>query len=462
MTQKILIVDDDPSDRLLMKKYVKRWGYEPLEAADASTGERIAADEDIAAAILDFKLPDFDGVELFRRINRLKPGTPMILITGAHKPELTIQAMSEGLYHYMPKPADTDELRIHLDRAISIRQMRDDYKRIKEGRVEDWFIGSSPAMVEVFRLIGLFANRDAPTLIVGETGTGKELVARALHKYSNRRDEKFITVHLSALSQSLVESEIFGHEKGAFTGADRTHIGRFEAAGKGSLFIDELADIPPGTQSKLLRILEYGDFNKVGGEEQLQSRARLIIATNADPKRLIDDKKLREDLYFRLDVCRINLPPLRDRREDIPELVDFFIARANTDQKRDIIGVSNDVLARWESYNWPGNVRQLQNTIRRAVSLTRDRIITDPFLDEQNSKAANSKPSAIQGQPGIELESPGGNLPDLKEAVSRLESNVITDALHEADGNLTKAAQLIGLTRRELEGRMEKYGLSPD
>ncbi len=446
MNGKVLIVEDDPSERLLLKKQLTRWGYEPREAADASTGEKIASEEDITAAILDYKLPDFDGVELFRRIIRLKPGTPVMLITGAHKPELTIQAMSEGLYHYMSKPVDMDELKIHLDRAITMKQMTDDYVRVTENKAGEWFIGSSRGMLDVFRRIGLFANTDSPVLICGETGTGKELAARALHRYSARRERKFITLHISSLSSNLVESELFGHEKGSFTGADRLHVGRIEAAAGGCLFIDELADMPPDVQAKLLRVLEYGDYSRVGGEEQLQSEARLIIATNVDPRKLVDEGTLREDLYFRLDVERINIPPLRERKEDIPQLVDFFIARQNTGQKKDILGVSNEVMDEWMNYNWPGNVRELQNTIFRAVSLTRDRIISESHLGDSASRPAEPITA-----------SPRGALPNLKDAVTELERAVIEKALRESSGNLSQAAQMIGLTRRELQGRIEKY-----
>jgi DNA-binding NtrC family response regulator len=311
-------------------------------------------------------------------------------------------------------------------------------------------------MVDVFRHIGLFANGESPVLIVGETGTGKELVARALHKYSNRRDKKFITLLISSLSSNLVESELFGHEKGAFTGADRLHIGRIEAAGDGCLFIDELADMPMDTQAKLLRVLEQGDFSRVGGEETLKNQARLIIATNVSPQKLLDEKRLREDLYFRLDVCRINLPPLRERLEDIPELAEFFIARENTNQKKDIIGVNNDVMEKWQAYNWPGNVRQLQNAINRAVSMTRDRIISEAFIDDAGGKGLEAVVESAIGGPS------GGGLPNLKDAVGELENKVIQKALKETKGNLSEAAQLIGLTRRELQGRMEKYEIVQD
>jgi DNA-binding NtrC family response regulator len=447
MKEKILIVDDNPADLFTFRKWVELWGFEPLEAKNATEGEKIATEEIFSAAILDFKLPDFNGIELFRRINKLKPGLPVILITGAHKPELTIQAMSEGLYHYMSKPADMEELRIHIERAINLKRMKNDYMRIKASKGEEWFIGSSRGMLEVFRSIGLFANNENPVLIYGETGTGKELVARALHQYSDRRDEKFIPLHLSALAPNLIESELFGHEKGAFTGAFRRHKGRFEVAGKGSLFIDELADIPQDTQVKFLRILEYGDFTPVGGEEALSNQAKLIVATNIEPKQLMNNKRLREDLYFRLNVCRINIPPLRERKDDIPELVNHFIARENVFCKKDIIGISNDVLEEWTEFKWPGNVRELQNTIRRAVAFTRDSLITETFLDQP-----------LAGKPATVLYA-GESLPDVKEEVARFERKTIMKALKQASGNISQAAQLIGLTRREMERRLEKYNI---
>jgi DNA-binding NtrC family response regulator len=457
MKLKILIVDDSPSDRFTFRKWVEEWGYEPIEAPDASTGEKIAVNEDIVAAILDYRLPDFDGVELFRRINKVKPGLPMILITGAHRPELTIQAMSEGLYHYMPKPADMDELRIHLDRAINIKNMKNEYMRIKASKGEDWFIGSSSQMLDVYRLIGMFANQNSPVLIYGETGTGKELVARSLHNYSNRCDEKFITLHISSLSQNLVESELFGHEKGSFTGADRRHKGRFEAAGKGTLFLDELADIPSDTQAKLLRVLEYGDYTSVGGEEPLQNNARLVVATNVMPETLVQDGRMREDLHYRLDVCRISLPPLREHAEDIAEFVNYFIDRENINQGRDIIGVSNQVLSEWKKHDWPGNVRQLQNTIRRAVSTTRDRIITESFLHDEPEMPAYQP---LQGRTDDSLRQSVTQPRNLKEEISGIEYDAIVNALEVSHGNLAKAAQMIGLSRREIEWRMKKYKIN--
>ena len=457
MKPKILIVDDNAADRFTFKKWVESWGYEPVEAPDATSGEKIAVETDVVAAILDFKLPDFNGIELFRRINKAKPGLPMILITGMHRPELTIQAMSEGLYHYMPKPADMDELKIHLDRAISVKQMINEYTRIKASKGEDWFIGSSPQMLDVYRLIGIYANQETPVLIYGESGTGKELVAHALHKFSDRRDEKFITLHISALSPGLVESELFGHEKGAFTSAERRHIGRFEAAGKGTLFLDELSEIPVETQAKLLRVVEYGDFTRVGGEDTLKNQSRLVVATNKEPKTLLKDKKLREDLFYRLDVCRINIPPLREHRDDIEELVDFFIEKENTCQKKDIIGVSNDVLQAWRNYDWRGNVRELQNTIRRAVSLTRNSIITDPFLKKETAFDVIPCPEPDDSFTK-RIVRPG----NLKDEIARIEREAITLALEESKGKVAKAANLLGMTRREVEWRLKKYEIDPD
>lgn len=452
MNSKVLIVEDDHEVRRGFRMWVEDWGYEPVEAEDASTGERLASENDIVAALLDYKLPDFNGIELFRRINRLKPGTPVIMITGHHRPELTMEAMAEGLYHYMSKPVDMEELKIHLDRAIGLRRMTNDYHKIKSSEIAESFIGCSPQMLEVFRRIGMFANQSNPVLIVGETGTGKELVARALHRCSDRRSEKFVTLLIPAIAPTLIESELFGHEKGAFTDAKSTHKGRFESAGKGTLFIDELADIPISTQSKLLRVLEGHAFKRVGGEDELRNEARLIFATQRNPEKLVKQDKLREDLFFRLDVCRIDLPPLRERSEDIPELVDFFIGRENAEQKRDIEGVEDTVLETWTTHDWPGNVRQLQNTIRRAVALTRDRIITGTFLEQPDLPA----PSETT-HPTLAFDSEG--LPNLKELIPRIEQDAIRSAYSKADGNLSKAAQLIGLTRREMERRIEKYGM---
>ena len=371
--EKILIVDDDADIRRAFRRNLER---EDLQVIDASSGEEAikrVAMERPDLLMMDIRMGATSGLDTLRKLRELDPKLTIIMMTAYGTTQTAIEAMKLGAYDYVLKPLDVPKLKTLIAAALKhARDMRQvvSYQPLltKEDYAEG-IVGKSEAMQQVFKLIGQVSMSDATVLITGESGTGKELVARAIYHHSKRTDQPFMAINCAAIPENLLESELFGHEKGAFTGAAERRIGKFEQCDHGTIFLDEIGDMPPATQTKILRVLQNGEFQRVGGNQTLQVDVRVIAATNKDPERLVAEKRFREDLYYRLNVVRIYLPPLRDRREDISVLVDYFLQKINKPRQASakIKGISPQALEVLQKYNWPGNVRELENVIERAA-----------------------------------------------------------------------------------------------
>jgi DNA-binding NtrC family response regulator len=361
-----------------------------------------------------------------------------------------VEAMKAGAYHYVTKPVNLDELELIIERALRSRRIEAENINLHEQLDQKFglenIVGQSPAMLQVFDVIQQVAPTRATVLISGETGTGKELVAHAIHNLSPRKNGPFVAVHAAALSSTLLESELFGHEKGAFTGAVERRIGRFEAADGGTLFFDEVSEVDPAMQVKLLRVLEERAFERVGGTRTIQVDVRLVAATNKDLKKLVSEGKFRDDLYYRLSVVTIHLPPLRQRRQDIPLLVQAFIRHCSAENAKPVREITAEAVNTLMAYDWPGNVRELRNTIEQMVVLARGERLT-----------LRDVPAAIRG--GADLTKISVVRPGTTMTVEEAERQLIVQALKETDGNRTRAAQRIGMSRRTLHRKLKKYGL---
>jgi DNA-binding NtrC family response regulator len=440
----VLIVEDEPGLREGLVGAVETLGFRALPAAGLGEARRVLASEAIDCVLLDIRLRDGDGLELLRELRGgAHRDVPVIVATAYGDSERTIRAMRDGAFDYLTKPFDLPALLSTVGRAVKQRTLAQALRPpVPEPPARGTLVGTSTAMLNIWKLIGRAAASETPVLITGETGTGKELVARAIHEYSSRSAEPFVAVNLAALPQTLLESELFGHERGAFTGATARRSGRLEAAGTGTLFLDEIGDLDGALQTKLLRVLSDGSYERVGGDERLVSRARIVSATHKPVRPGEPGYVLREDLYYRLAVIEIEVPPLRARRSDIPLLVAHALmgtpARA----------VSEEAMAHLVSYRWPGNVRELIHVIQRAAVLAGGEVIDVPNLPEPvRDERARSSPEPDEG--GVTL----------REAVAALEKRLIVRALARAGGNRSEAARQLGIGRPQLYAKMEEYGI---
>ena len=438
----VLIVEDEPGLREGLVAAVQSLGCRGLGAAGLAEARRLLAGDGIDCVLLDIRLRDGDGLHL---LEELRQGPhrdiPVIVATAYGDSERTIRAMRDGAFDYLTKPFDFPLLLGTVERAIRQRALARTLAAPTAPVARGGLVGTSAAMLAIWKLIGRAAASDAPVLITGETGTGKDLIARAIHDYSRRSDQPLVAVNLAALPQSLIESELFGHERGAFTGATGRRSGRIELAGSGTLFLDEIGDLEPATQSKLLRVLQDGSFERVGSGEPLVSRARLVSATNKPVRPGEPGATLREDLYYRLAVIEIEVPPLRMRRSDIPLLVAYAL------QGTQARAVSEDAMAHLLSYRWPGNVRELMHVLQRAAVLCGGDIIDVPNL-----------PEAVVAGGAREADPLPDDVP-LREAVARLEKQLILRALKRAGGNRSEAARQLGIGRPQLYAKLEEHGL---
>jgi two-component system response regulator AtoC len=436
----VLVVEDEAGLREGLASVVEAMGHRPLTAAGLV--EARAVEEPVDCVLLDIRLRDGDGLDYLRELRQgPRRDVPVVMLTAYGDSERTIRAMRDGAFDYLTKPFELPVLRSTIERALKQRTLTQALAPSAPlPRSDSNLVGSSAAMLEIWKLIGRAAASSAPVLITGETGTGKELVAHAIHAYSTRSAEPFVAVNLAALPPTLIESEVFGHEKGAFTGAAGRRSGRFELAGRGTLFLDEIGDLDAPLQTKLLRVLQDGTFERVGGAESLTNHARIVTATNKPVRPDEEERALREDLYYRLAVIEIRVPPLRARRSDIPLLV----ARAL--QGTAARAVSEEAMALLSAYPWPGNVRELFHVLQRAAVLSGGEVIDVPDLPE-NLRGPSSSPTA-----------PEEVLP-LREAVADLERRMIVRALERAGGNRSEAARQLGIGRPLLYAKMEQYGL---
>ncbi len=439
----VLVIDDDPLIRKTLSSYLSKKGFEAVAAEDGEEGIQKYEEYIPDLVILDIRLPDVDGLEVLGRIREKNPNASIIIMTAYDDMKTTIEAIKLGAFEYLVKPLDYVELDLTIDKAFQIRSLEDKVSYLLEEKQKEYtidnIIGRSVKMREVFKLIGSVANTRTNVLIRGESGTGKELVAKAIHYNSPYREEPFIVINCSAITDTLLESELFGHVKGAFTDAVCETKGKFEIAGKGTLFLDEIGDISANLQSKLLRVIETRDFMKVGGEKILKTEARIIAATNQDLKKLIEIGKLREDLYYRLKVVEIALPPLRDRKEDIPELVAYLLEKINRDLRKNVRKVPPEVVKTMMNLPWEGNVRELENALIRGVILAKGDVILDENLAlEIGDKKLYPK-----------------QLVPLKE----VEKDYIQHVLKATKGNKTRTSQILQITRPTLDKKIKEYKL---
>ena len=443
----ILIVEDDRAQREGLERALHD-RYEVLLAEDGARAMQTLESAPVDVLLTDLKMPGVDGLSLLRRALSLTNPPVCIVMTAYGSIENAVQAMQAGAYHYITKPVNLDELELVLQRALSSRRIEAENVHLREQLDKKFgvenIIGQSPAMLQVFEIAQQVSPTRATVLITGETGTGKELVAHAIHNLSPRKNGPFIAVHAAALSPTLLESELFGHEKGAFTGAVERRIGRFELADGGTLFLDEVGEIDPTIQVKLLRVLEERAFERVGGSKTLSVDVRLVAATNRDLKKLVSEGKFRDDLFYRLSVVTIALPPLRERREDIPLLVHTFLQQSARENGRNVREITQEAVNVLMAYDWPGNVRELRNTIEQMVVLARGERLT-----------LRDVPAAIRG---------GADLTKITVVragmtVEEAERQLMVQALKEMHGNRTRAAQKIGMSRRTLHRKLKKYGL---
>ena len=448
---RILIVDDEKNTREGLSRAL-RPSYEIMLADSAEQALSLLSQESVDIILTDLRMPGLDGLELLERVTRRTPHPLVIMLTAYGSVESAVEAMKKGAYDFLMKPVNLDQLDILLRRAIRSREMETENVDLKKQLDSKYglesIISLSPQMQEMFEVIRQAAPTQATVLIQGESGTGKELVAQAIHRLSPRAAGPFIAVHCAALSTTLLESELFGHEKGAFTGAVERRRGRFELADGGTLFLDEVSEIDPSVQVKLLRVLEERKFERVGGHEPIEVDIRLISATNRDLKALVDAAKFRSDLFFRLDVVGITLPPLRDRVGDVPLLCNHFLKQFSEQNSKPIEELTADALNILSAYSWPGNVRELKNTMEKMVVLTRGSKLTARDIPA-GIRSAVEELQAKQ-RPAIGTFVPSGSIEDAEKAM-------ILDALRQRDENRTKAAKQLGISRRTLHRKLRKY-----
>ena len=447
----ILIIDDEAAQRDAIAGFLKKRGFSILTAGGGVGGVDAVRRQRVDLVLTDFRMPDISGEEVLRRITAINPDIPVIVITAFGTIESAVGLMRSGAFDYVQKPVDLEELLLVIERARERSQLISENRTLRERLAEkasfDNIISQSGEMEQVLNTAARVAPSTASVLIRGESGTGKELVARAIHAASDRRDKPFIVINCAALPESLFESELFGHEKGAYTGAERQRIGKFEQADGGTLFIDEAGDIPLPIQVKLLRAVQFGQFERIGGSETLNIDARIVAATNRPLEDMIRDGQFREDLYYRLNVVTISLPPLRGRKADIGPLVQEFIKKYSELNNKRIEGISREAMDLLLRYDYPGNIRELENIIQRAVVLGRKNDITTQDLPPNVQHALHV--AMASSDMGIESG-------DLGSAVDRLEKAMIEKALEETDGNQVRAAALLNISERTLRYKLSR------
>ena len=449
---RILIVDDDAPQRKVLAGYLKKQRHVVSEAGTVPEALSRLAAEDIDIVLTDLKMPGESGHDLLLKTRSSFPETAVVLMTAFGTIEGAVQAMRAGAYDYLTKPIELDELDLLIARISERRRLISENRALREQLAEKFSFGGivsvSRQMEDVLNTAGRVATSKASILLRGESGTGKELLARAIHFSSPRRDKPFIAVNCAALNENLLESELFGHERGAFTGADRQRKGRFELADTGTLFLDEIGDLPAQTQVKLLRFLQEETFERVGGSEVLQVDVRVVAATNRDLEELIRSGGFREDLYYRLNVVTIDIPPLRARRDDIAPSIEHFVALYAKEQKKKAMTFTSEAWNALLRYDYPGNVRELENIVLRAVILARGETITLADL-----------PQVVKGLKPEERHGAGEQPTDLPGAIEKLEKDYIFESLRINGGNQSKAARALGISERNLRYRLKKWGV---
>jgi DNA-binding NtrC family response regulator len=449
----LLLADDDAPQRSMLAGALEMRGHQVLQAPNGARALEILHESPVDLLLTDLRMPGLDGLELLGEARRLNPLIPVLVMTAYGTIEDAVRAMQQGAFTFVTKPVDLPSLFLHVERALELRGLREEVRDLRLRLGEDLpsgVVAQSAAMREVLGLVARAAPSRASVLVLGESGTGKEVVARAIHLASPRRDKPFVAVNIAAIPDSLVESELFGHEKGAFTGALATHLGRFERAAGGTLFIDEVGDMPLHSQVKLLRVLQDGSFERVGGVQAVEADVRVVAATHRDLEEGIRQGSFREDLFYRLNVVRVHLPPLRERKTDIPPLVEVFRERAARRNDKPVRGVEAAALDLLMRHTWPGNVRELENAVESAVVLARGDLLTARDLPER--VRGEVRPEAGQAFPGDDPALP------LAERVERFERHFVLRALEDTGGNKTEAARRLQMSDKNIRDRLKRWG----
>ncbi len=452
----VLLVEDEEYIRENLSEILGMNGYKVTTAPNGEAGVEAAKKSPYNIVLTDLKLPGMSGIDVIRSVKSITPNTACIILTGYASVETAVEAMRVGAFTYLKKPFGKDELLITLEKAQEVHSLKEENSKLKNEIKRNCtaaILGTSPVIQKVRETIDKIADTDSTVLILGESGTGKELVARALHYGSMRSNKPFVPINCAAIPEDLLESELFGYEKGAFTGAIATKIGRFEAANNGTVFLDEIGDMSPGLQVKILRVLQEKEFDRVGGRASIKVDVRVVAATNQDLDRAVEEKRFRGDLYYRLNVIPVHLPPLRNRREDIPMLLDHFIEKISKRKKKCIKGVAPDAIRVFEGYDWPGNIRELENLVERLVVLKEeDSAITVKDIPDKIRQCKSEAPALS----GLSLPSEGI---DFNTAVDKFERDLIINALNRVNGIKKKAAEYLNLNRTTLIEKMKRKGL---
>jgi DNA-binding NtrC family response regulator len=474
----VVVIDDDRSVGEMIRRSLARVELNVMSVTKADEGLEAVRNEKPDVVLLDIMLPGTSGLDVFLKIREIDRKLPIIFITAGSDSSTAIKAMQLGGFDYVTKPLDLPALSDLVEKAIATRRMMNTpvALHMSDGPFPDSesFVGRSPAMLEVFKAIGRVAAQNVPVLIRGESGTGKELVARALYQNSARSGECFMAVNCAALPDALLESELFGHEKGAFTGADRQRIGKFEACNGGTIFLDEIGDMSPLVQGKVLRLLQQQEFERVGGNKTIRTDVRVITATNLDLDQMVLDGEFREDLFYRLNGITINLPPLRNRGDDVSLLLEYYLrVCAGELNRKDCEGISPEALELLKAYTWPGNVREMQSIVRQALMNSTGPVIVPSFLPLEVSTATKPRgaaqlstgnntgvPSDLAAFVNRRLESESRDL--YAETLEQMERYLITRVLQATDGNQTKASEILGITRGKIRDRVNLFQISLD
>ncbi|MFW6081676.1 MAG: sigma-54-dependent transcriptional regulator [Desulfosalsimonas sp.] len=480
--EKILIIDDDEGLVHFLTRFFQRKGYEATSCSGGREAIEKTRAETFDLILLDYKMPDLNGLDILGEIKKTEIKTPVIIMTAYGTTNLAIEAMKAGAYDYLLKPFERKDLTRIVGEALQVNRQMKEVVRLpdpsssleEQGRENALqMIGSSGKMQEIYKLIGQVAEKDVPVLITGESGTGKELAARAIYHHSRRRENPFIAVNCAAIPEQLIESELFGHERGAFTGADRTYIGKFERCHKGTLFLDEIGEMSQSLQAKLLRTLQTGEIERLGAGRSATVDVRILAATNKELETEVREGRFRQDLYWRLKVITLDLPPLRNRREDIPELVNYFLRRFAAEYQRSVCHISEPALNRLSAYFWPGNVRELENCVRRAVLLCSGSVISEANLmipedSAEQSLSAETDKRLLMERLERSLEEIIPEMLGLGEknihsdVISLAEKTLIKKALEQCGNSQVKAASLLGISRNTLRDRLKKLDSAQD
>jgi DNA-binding NtrC family response regulator len=452
--KKILVVDDEPNMLLVLETMLKKEGYEVATASDGLEALQVLRDDDVAVIVTDLKMPKLGGLGLLARVVKDYPSIPVIMITAHGTVETAVKALKKGASDYITKPFEQQDLKNIIRKAFKTHSLSENDLIPRSDEIEHYdIIGTGKKMMKIYDVIKKVAPTTTTILITGETGTGKELIANAIHRNSSRKNDPFIKINCAAIAENLLESELFGYEKGAFTGAINRKPGRFELAHKGTLFLDEVGELPKDMQVKLLRVIQDQEFERVGGLRTIKVDVRLITATNRDLYQDVKVKRFREDLYYRLNVLPVHIPSLRERKEDIPVLTDYFVDKFNEKLNRNVKVIDSTVREILLNYHWPGNIRELENLVERLVLLAQDDIIKTGDLPPEIKLSEGVTQTADSMKPGESFKD------IVKNKTEEIERQMIARVLEECDGNVSKAALQLGLSRKGLQLKMIKYDL---